>query len=284
MGPGAGELDGRRFRLEVRGVESVVAVHELDDSSDRVAHRAVVATREILERLHQSTRHVPRLGRLDRRVDQALTSRNGVEQELGRDEPRVERVAHKALRGGVLGSLAEVGEGAVLEAVGHPRAGDDLLSDASDHLGDINLGACTSVRYARKRGGRTLGSAGGHDEGRVVAAELRHADLSDLGADLGEHAGDGRLERLVGVGPRLVLELARARLVDELVRLDIRLLDELVLLRSQRRAGRDVADADRESLVGWESQRGYGIALHAPSQRAQSLAILFIAEAASSGP
>jgi hypothetical protein len=98
---------------------------------------------------------------------------------------------------------------------------------------------------------RTLRAAGSHDERSVVAAQLRHTDLSHLVTNARQVAGDERLERLLQVRTGLTLELAAGRLLDVLVGLLVRLAYEAVLLGLQALAGRDVADTDREALVRW---------------------------------
>lgn len=96
----------------------------------------------------------------------------------------------------------------------------------------------------------TLGTAGSHDQGSVVARELRHTNLSDLVTNAREGTRDHRLERLLGVGSRLVLELAGGGLLNQVVRLGVGDLDERILLGAKGLSGRNVADTDRESLVG----------------------------------
>jgi hypothetical protein len=164
--PGALVNDGLSLALEVGGVESVISIDELNDSSSSTANRAIVASREILEslsspsesapelpaqrsdktHLHETTGHVTSFGGLDGGIDQSFTSRNGVEEELGGEKSGVEGVADKSLGRRVLGALGEVRQRAILETVGHTMTGDNLLSDTSDHLRDVDLGSCGAGR------------------------------------------------------------------------------------------------------------------------------------------
>ena len=61
------------------------------------AHGGVVVREQVLEALDEPARHVARLGRLDRRVHQALAPGHGVEEELGRRQAAVEAGRDKAL-------------------------------------------------------------------------------------------------------------------------------------------------------------------------------------------
>lgn len=60
--------------LHAGRVEPVVPVNELNDGLLAVSHCAVVLHAEVLERLHQPPRHVPRLCRLNCGVHQSLYS------------------------------------------------------------------------------------------------------------------------------------------------------------------------------------------------------------------
>jgi hypothetical protein len=141
---------------------------------------------------------------------------------------------------------------------------------------------------------RTLRTASRHDQRRVVATEFRHTNLSDLVTNARESSRNHRLERLLDVGSRLVLKLARRGLFNERLRLLVGDADEVVLLRAESIAWRDIADTDRESLVGYPRTKSGLSKGDLPRQRrasedslnhlAQSFAILFIADAASSAP
>eukprot|EP00964_Phaeocystis_antarctica_P063854 scaffold38351_cov63-Phaeocystis_antarctica.AAC.18 len=89
------------------------------------------------------------------------------------------------------------------EAVWHALAADRLLTDAGDHLRDVDEG--------------TLGAARGHGEGRVEEVELRLADLARLRPNVGELAVDERLERLLSGAAWRGLECAALKVVDLLL-------------------------------------------------------------------
>lgn len=61
--------------LHARRVEPVVPVHELDDGLLAVPHGPVVLHAQVLERLHEPSGHVARLGGLDGCVYQPLFMR-----------------------------------------------------------------------------------------------------------------------------------------------------------------------------------------------------------------
>jgi hypothetical protein len=112
--------------------------------------------------LHQPTSHVSRLGGLDSGVDQSLSTRDGVEQELGREETRVETVTDESLRRWILGAFGEVRERTVLEAVRDTVSRDNLLPNTSNHLRHVDLGSCrkpvVSIAEGKKHG-RERGAA-----------------------------------------------------------------------------------------------------------------------------
>lgn len=58
--------------LHAGRVQAVISVDELNDGLLAISHGAVVLHAQVLQSLHQSPRHVPRLGRLYRRIDQPL--------------------------------------------------------------------------------------------------------------------------------------------------------------------------------------------------------------------
>lgn len=133
-------VHGLRVTFETGRVEAVVTITELHHSTDGIAHGRVVVRDKIFQRLHKSPLHVTSLGSLDSSVDKTFTTRDGVEQELGRGEAGVETVPHEPLRRRVARLLGEVRKRTVLEAVGHTMTSDNLLSDTGNHLGDVDDG------------------------------------------------------------------------------------------------------------------------------------------------
>lgn len=97
MVPATDIFDGCGITLETRRIQVVVTVLELHDTADTVTDTEVVLRGKVLERLHQTTRHVTSLGSLDCSVDKTFTTRDGVEQELGRGETGEETVSDETL-------------------------------------------------------------------------------------------------------------------------------------------------------------------------------------------
>ena len=113
---------------------------------------------------------------------------------------------------------------------------DNLLSDTSDHLRDVDDG--------------TFGSTGGHDERCVVSAELFHTYLSDLFSDFREDGGDHSFQCLLLVAAGLVFEFPLFGEGNEVFAVCVGFFDQLVLLGRELGAGDDVVDTERESVVG----------------------------------
>ena len=138
MRPAPNVLDRRRISLETGRVEHIISVLELDNTTDTVPDGKVVMRAQVLEGLHETSGHITRLGSLDGGIDQTLSTRHGVEDELGRRQPREERVSHESLRGRFPRLLLEVRERSILESIVDSRSTDNLLSDTGNHLGDVD--------------------------------------------------------------------------------------------------------------------------------------------------
>ena len=76
------ESDGLIF--DFSGARRIVAVGELDQETTGITNRAVVPRHQILHRLHELTLHVTGIGRLNRCINETLTTRHRVEEELRR--------------------------------------------------------------------------------------------------------------------------------------------------------------------------------------------------------
>ena len=88
--------------------------------------------------LHQSSLHVPSFCGLDRGIDQTFSTRNCVEQKLGRCQSREEAIAHKSFGWRVFRLLGKVRKRSILETIGNTLAGYTLLAHASNHLRHID--------------------------------------------------------------------------------------------------------------------------------------------------
>lgn len=135
----------------------------------------------------------------------------------------------------------EVGQSAILKAIGYSLATDSLLSDAGNHLGDVDVGS--------------LGAAERHDEGAIRWMQFGEAGLGRLLSDAGQFAQHHCLEGLFGRTAGLALQSARLKLLDVLVALGIAALQQDLLVLQQLGAGRHIADAKRETPILYEVRR-----------------------------
>jgi hypothetical protein len=131
-----------RIAFQTSRVQAIVAIPELNNAASGVTHSQVVFRSEVLQGFHEPTLHVSGFCSLDCSVDQALTTRDSVEEELGRRETAKEAVAYEPFRRRFSRLLREVRQGTVLEAVWNTMPSNDLLSYTSRHLSDVDHGAC----------------------------------------------------------------------------------------------------------------------------------------------
>lgn len=146
-------------------------------------------------------------------------------------------------------SNAEVGQSSPDETLGDTGAVNDLLSDTSHHLGNVDLG--------------TLGAADGHDEGAVVLLQLVQANLSGVITNLTELTGDLGLQGLLRGATRRQLEISPLELLNELVTLVVSGLHQQLLLAGQTGSRPDVIDSNGKSLVTHPSGTELGQTGHA---------------------
>ena len=124
--------------LEARRVKVVAAVRKVDDALLGVANRAVAADAMVLHRLHLPSLNVACGGRLDGRVDEALSPSHRVEKKLVRLQAERVRIGDKPLAGERV-----IGEGKAGQRA-RPLLGKDavpldgLLADAAADLGEVD--------------------------------------------------------------------------------------------------------------------------------------------------
>ncbi|KAK0348308.1 hypothetical protein LTR02_018361, partial [Friedmanniomyces endolithicus] len=70
------------LRLNAHGVQTVLAVDELQNIAERVADGAVVFDHDFFERLDKPALDVSSFGCLDGGIDETFTTSHGVEEEL----------------------------------------------------------------------------------------------------------------------------------------------------------------------------------------------------------
>ena len=123
--------------LDGNGVNSILTVCELDDRARHITHRAIILHVLVLHRLHQTTLDISRIGGLDGRINQTLTSCLGVEEELRRQKAIHEGTLNESTRLHAIVVAGKVGKRAVLQRVLNTLALNQLLSKQSHHLGNV---------------------------------------------------------------------------------------------------------------------------------------------------
>jgi hypothetical protein len=248
--------------LHKGGVHAVLSVDELEDVAARVSDGSVVLDLDVLERLDETTLDVSRLGRLDGGINETLSTSHGVEEELGRRETSEVRVLDEASgfgpvivfrkmrlqgrkerkesasvwcgRGG--GSKeSKTNESTMAETKGDSLSLDDLLTDDSGHLGDVDE--------------RSLGPGDDHLLDRVGVLEVLLPGLSREISRLVEQLRRFGLERLSDRHSRLTLDRVLLSVSDQLE-------DALLRLSEPDRdrvhgdlVGDGVSDTDGEPVV-----------------------------------
>lgn len=144
-----------------------------------------------------------------------------------------------------------MGERTVLESIWNTVACNDLLTNASNHLCDVDDGTYRKSADCKKKrwSHQTFGTTGSHDQRRVVAAQFLETDLADLVADLGQDTRYHSFERLLLVTTRLVFQQTLLSSCDEILALGVRLRNKGFFLVRQLWSRNDVVDAEGESVV-----------------------------------
>ena len=130
--------------------------------------------------------------RLNSRINQALTTRHGVEEELLRRQTLNEAALHEAARLGTVIILLEMRQRAVRETIGNALAIRCLLTHTGHHLRDVDHTALRSRTHHRHQA--------------ILIRQRRQTDLSRL------------LRRLIQLRVDLVLELLLIRLARVVVK------------------------------------------------------------------
>eukprot|EP00760_Papus_ankaliazontas_P034619 PhM_4_TR7299/c0_g1_i1/m.686 len=229
------EVERATPEFHLHRVEAVLAVAELDDATRGVRDSVVILHDKVLKALHDLSGEVPCVGGLHSGIDETLATTHGVEEELRRRETRVETVLNEAARNGLASATGEVGRRALDETVANALSGHSLLSDARDHLSNVDRAALTAAQC--------------HNQRRVGVVKRADAHLTALLTNRTERTVQDGLNCLLRSAPGGGLELALVELLDELICLCISIGDDAVLLRREAEAGRDIIDADAKAVV-----------------------------------
>ena len=221
--------------LHFDGVNAVLAVAELNDAALVVAHRHVVLNLQILHALDESALDISSRRGFHSGVNETHATTHGVKEELLRREPRNEGVLHEAARARGVVVLREVRQRAVLKPVGDALAVNELLSEARNHLRNVQIAA--------------LGTRLDHGHEAVVLVQALQPDFARVVRGLVQNVGDLELKLvLVGVARR-VLKDAEIRLVNQVLHLLLFRRDGLRDLLVGAAVGNQVADADAVSAA-----------------------------------
>ena len=279
-----GQQHGQRLGMHDvlgRGTAQHAVAQRFDDFTafDDGAHQCAIARaaivlvdHQILRHVHQTTRQVAGVGRLQRRVGQTLSGAVGGDEVLqnvqaftevrrnGRLDDGAVRLGHQATHAGQLADLRGRAAGA---GVGHHVDGverflldfvavavDDLFLGQLGHhdLGDFVAGLAPDVHHL------VVALASGHETGDVLLFDLLHLGFGTAD-DLGllrrhQHVADGDrdagvrgqaeavLQQLVGKHHRGLQTALAERGIDELG--DLLLLERLVHVAERQALGKDL--------------------------------------------
>ncbi|KAI6769816.1 hypothetical protein HG530_004445 [Fusarium avenaceum] len=121
--------------LNDHSIETILTVQELNNITQRISNRSIVARRKIFQSLDQSSLNVTCFGSLDRSINETFSASHGVEEELARGKTTKVRV---------LNETTSFGEGLKLVGSGHRcQASDFSLLLINMRL---NLGNSGSIR------------------------------------------------------------------------------------------------------------------------------------------
>ena len=125
---------GHLLEFHSFGAQSVLAVPQLDELTDRVAHRSVVVDHDRLHGFDEPALDVARFGRFDGRVDETFATAHGVEVELGRSQSGQVGILHETPRFGTVIVFDEVRQSPLAESKRDPFALHVLLTHAGNNL------------------------------------------------------------------------------------------------------------------------------------------------------
>ena len=194
---------GNVLVLNAGGVDAIFAVGELDDFSHIVADGAIIFYLQVFQTLDQTTLDISSLRRLDGSVDETHTTTHRVEEELGRSQAGNVRVFDKSTRAWRIVIFAEMRQCTVIESIGHTLAVDTLLSDARNHLGNVQH--------------RTLGARLDNHDKSIVGTQVFNRNFAGLASCVIQHIADLGL-KLDDVGAtRVVLHDSEMNLVRDIL-------------------------------------------------------------------
>ena len=128
----------RRLMLQLTRVHAIFPIEILNNNPRSVAHAHVIVDLAILHRLDKLALQIADLGRIHCSIDETFATTHGVEEELLRREASNKRVLHKATAIWAIIVFCVVRQRAVVKAIRNTAAIDVLLSDTTNHLGNVD--------------------------------------------------------------------------------------------------------------------------------------------------
>ena len=121
------------------GVNAVFAITKLNNSVLAVSNRHVIFNLDVLHPFNQAALNISCLRRFNGGINQTNTTTHGVKEHFRRSEPGNKRVFNKSARGGTVIVFGIVGQCSAVESVRHTLTVNGLLTDQTNHLGNIHL-------------------------------------------------------------------------------------------------------------------------------------------------
>ena len=123
------------------GVNSVFSITKLNNSVLAVSNRHIIFNLDVLHAFNQAALNISCLRRFDRGVNKTNTTAHGVKEHLRRRESGNKRVFNKSSRGRTVIVFGIMGQRSTVESVRHALTVNGLLTDQTNHLGNIHLAA-----------------------------------------------------------------------------------------------------------------------------------------------
>lgn len=125
--------------LDKLGRNPILPINKLQNRPGRISDRPVITDHHILHSLDQPSLNIPRLGRLDSRVDQPLSTPHSMEKKFLRGKTLIITVGHETPALGTKIIFEKMRQGTTVETEGNSLALNILLPDQTRDLGDVNI-------------------------------------------------------------------------------------------------------------------------------------------------
>ncbi|KRX72426.1 hypothetical protein T06_3029 [Trichinella sp. T6] len=188
MFPQMFQIDHHAVRFGVHRINSILAKSELNNTALGIAHGLVTPL------------HVTRLGSFHGTVDQSFSTGHGVEEKLTRFQAGEKARFDETSSNWRFVIFHEMRQRPTLKAFGWPTSGNRLLTNAGDHLADVDHGP--------------FGTAHGHCQRRIVHVQLVEASLTGLISHVRQFPKYNRFQRIFFAASRMHGQQARLELFN----------------------------------------------------------------------